>query len=173
MILMAVTPNALGLTPALPTDSARACLHLKSGTLELTAESQRTLAAFISFVSPIQKVLSVDVSYSRTVSGSNLEDPPFISEPMGTFFINTEEDKSGRMQTTRGQLYGDSVARSWIRKNISPVLADAAAVSLREHHSTAPTECDIDLGASGLFGPRPAMFRTFVCTPDRCGLQGP
>jgi hypothetical protein len=78
MVLMAVAPNALGLSPALPTDSTRACLHLKSGTLELTAESQRTLAAFISFVSPIQKVLSVDVSYSRTVSGSNLEDPPLV-----------------------------------------------------------------------------------------------
>jgi hypothetical protein len=156
-------------SPALPFDTATACVHLNSQTLELSPESKRTLASFLEVLSPAaQKAQWVGVTLSRTVVGTNLEEPPFLSGPEGVYFTTSRKDALGRLHSTQGRLYDEVTTRILMRKILSPELAGVQTVSFSENHSTDPADCELEVMAHALIGPPPPTFRIYDCTPDGC-----
>ena len=156
----------------MPFDRATACLLLKSGTVELTPESKRTLAAFLTLLSPVAQRAELQVTLSRTVVGTNLQDiqqPPFLSDPQGVYFTGSGEDKSGRFYWAEGRHYEGATARILISKMLDPQLAEAQTISFSELHDTDPADCELRLEAEGPIGPPPFLdFRFYNCTPEGC-----
>jgi hypothetical protein len=155
--------------PALPFDTATACIHLNSQTLELTPESKRTLASFLELLSPVaQRAQWIGVTLSRTVVGTNLEEPPFLSDPMGVYFTTSRKDALGRLHSTQGRVYDQVTTRTLMREILSPELAEVQMVSFSENHSTDSADCELELTVHALIGPPPPTFRIYDCTPDGC-----
>jgi hypothetical protein len=167
------------LTPALPFDTVKACLHLQHDELRIAEGSAPVFNSFREYVRPrISGVLSMKVHLSRKYTAERGESGflLFADHPNYQSFAVTEPSETSGLvhrSETRVYLTVTPSQRRLIGVLLSSDLAQIEDLDLTVTRTSDPPPCEVELAAQLRSPESRNEFRAIECTKDGCAVTGP